>query len=416
MKNMGKTRLQTLKGFRDFLPEKMAIRREVIRRLKNVFEKYGFEELQTPALEYQEVLLGKYGEEAEKLMYLFKDRGGRGVGLRYDLTVPLARAMTTNTNLPIPFKRYQIQPVWRAEKPQRGRYREIYQCDVDVVGTSSPLADAEILAITNDSLSTLGFTSFSLRVNSRQVLYDAMKKSKIPKESWMTTISSIDKLDKKPKKDVEKELVDKGLTKSQIEKVFKEIENAKPDKFLESVIICASKFGLSTTLKFDPTLARGLDYYTGPIFETVVDKPKIGSISGGGRYDKLLKELGGPDYPATGTSFGLDRIVDVIEELDLLKELPKTTVQALVTIFSDKLLDSSVEAVNLLRKSGINAELFPDENTKLDKQLKYADKKGISWAVIIGPQEAIRGKVMLKNLTSKTQEKIPTGALLTRIK
>lgn len=172
---MGKVTLQPLKGFRDFLPKKMVVRRAVIEKLRGVFEKYGYEEMQTPALEYQEVLLGKYGQEAEKLMYLFKDKGEREVGLRYDLTVPLARVMSTHRDLPIPFKRFQIQPVWRAEKPQLGRYREVYQCDVDIVGSPSPMADAEILAITYDALTSLEFDSFKIRVNSRHVLFSAMK-------------------------------------------------------------------------------------------------------------------------------------------------------------------------------------------------------------------------------------------------
>jgi histidyl-tRNA synthetase len=415
MDGMDKTKLQPLKGFRDFLPEKMTIRNKVIKRLRGVFEKYGFDEAQTPALEYQEVLLGKYGEEAEKLMYLFKDQGKRNVGLRYDLTVPLARLMASSRNLPTPFKRYQIQPVWRAEKPQKGRYREIYQCDVDIVGSSSPLADAEILAVTNDSLSALGFTSFIIKINSRKVLFESMKKAKIPKQQWLATIQSIDKLNKKSRAKVKKELSKKGLLKKQVENVFKTIESAKPDNFLKQVINYAEKLGVGKNLVFDPTLARGLDYYTGPIFESQVDKPKIGSITGGGRYDELLKDLGGPDLPATGTSIGLDRAADAIDELGLWKDVPRTTTKVLVTIFSPDFIDRSVEAVSLLRKANINTELYPDAKAKLNKQLKYADGKGLEWVVIIGPNETLKNSVTLKNLKTKTQETIPVQALLTKI-
>ncbi|MFV1917049.1 MAG: ATP phosphoribosyltransferase regulatory subunit, partial [Patescibacteria group bacterium] len=227
---------QTLKGFRDYLPEKMIIRSRVIRRLRSVFEKYGYDELQTPALEYKEVLTGKYGEEAEKLMYLFTDQGGRDVGLRYDLTVPLTRVMASNRDLAIPFKRYQIQPVWRGDAPQKGRYREIYQCDVDIVGSKSPMADAEILAIISDSLTILGFDSFKTRINSRKVLNESMSSAKIPKESWLTVISSVDKLEKKGKSSVKKELGEKGLSKSQIDNVFKKLESAKPDPFLNRTL------------------------------------------------------------------------------------------------------------------------------------------------------------------------------------
>lgn len=411
-----KKKLQTLKGFRDFLPEKMSIRNKVVDILCEVFEKYGFDEVQTPALEYKEVLSGKYGEEAEKLMYLFKDQGGRNVGLRYDLTVPLARFMAANRSLPIPFKRYQIQPVWRAEKPQKGRYRELYQCDVDIVGSESPLADAEILAITYDSLTSLGFSSFQIRLNSRKVLNECLEKAKIPKDKWSTSIQSIDKLEKKGKVKVSKELIDKGISESKAENLFTAIELAEPDAFLKETIKYAQKLGVSKNLVFDSTLARGLDYYTGPIFESSVDKPKIGSVTGGGRYDKLLKDLGGPDFTATGTSIGLDRVVDVIEELDLWKKIPQTTTKVLVTVFSEDLLGRSIEITSLLRKSGVNTELYPDIDVKLNKQLKYADKKGLPYAVIIGPDEILKNQVMLKDLNKKTQEKIPTQALLTKIK
>jgi histidyl-tRNA synthetase len=406
--------LQTLKGFRDFLPGKMAIRREVIKRLEKVFEKYGFAELQTPSLEYQEVLRGKYGKEAEKLMYLFKDPGGRGVGLRYDLTVPLARVMASYQDLPRPFRRYQIQSAWRAEKPQKGRYREFTQCDVDIVGSDSPLADAEILALTSDVLEALEFSSFKIKVNSRQVLFSSMKEVGIPEEKWLTILRSIDKLDKKSQEEVEKELSEKGLTDKQIAEVFTAIQSAKPDSFLNEVIKNAKTMG-AKNIEFSPTLSRGLDYYTGPIFETVVDKPKIGSIAGGGRFDKLLGELGGPDLPATGTSFGLDRLADVIEELNLWPNITETPTTVLVTVFSPELLDESIRTASLFRKENINTEIYPNEDVKLDKQLKYADRKNIPWVVIIGPEEVKTGKVVLKNLTTGKQKFLAVENLIKEI-
>jgi len=404
------------KGLRDFLPETMAVRNMVIGRLRSVFEKYGFDELQTPAMESQEILLGKTGESAEKLMYLFKDPGGRDVGLRYDLTIPLARVMTENRDLTLPFKRYQIQPVWRAEKPQKGRYRQILHCDIDIVGSASPMADAEILAIINHCLVLLGFDKFKIRLNSRVVLFESMKSAKVPKDKWLTVIQSIDKLDKKSKSEVEKELNDKSLNKTQIKAVFDELSKAKPDEHLQKTIVLAEKLGVEKNLEFDPTLSRGLDYYTGPIFETVVEEPKIGSITGGGRYDTLLKDLNGPDLPATGTSFGLDRIVDVVIENNLLKDIPPTSTQVLVTVFSEKTLDKSIEIVNLLRKSGINSELYTDANTKLEKQLKYADKKSLPWAVIAGPKEILADQVVLKNLKTKRQQTVAVESLLVTIK
>ena len=411
---MDKQQLQTLKGFRDFLPGDMIIRNEVIERLRKIFESFGFDELQTPSLERAEVLTGKYGEEAEKLMYLFDDPGERRVGLRYDLTVPLARFMAGNPNSPKPFKRYQIQPVYRAENTQKGRYREIYQCDIDIVGSSSPLVDAEILAITNQVFSNLGFTGFKIKVNSRILLNDLLKKAKVPENLWTTTIISIDKLYKKDKSEVVEELRKKGLNKKNIEDTFAAFETAKPDDFLNKTIKYAQKMGVNNNLIFDPFLARGLDYYTGPIFETVVEKPKIGSLSGGGRYDKLLAKLGGIDLPATGTSFGLERIIDTINDLNLWPDVKKTNTLVLVTIFSEETLDSSLSIVNLLRPAGIDSELYPDPEVKLEKQLKYADKKGIPWAVIIGPDEILKNEVILKNLEAKTQETVSQKALLSK--
>lgn len=411
---MAKKVLQTLKGFRDFLPEKMTIRNEVIKRLREVFEKYGFSELQTPSLEYQEILLGKYGKEAEKLMYLFEDPGGRKVGLRYDLTVPLARVASTYQALTKPFKRYQIQPVWRAEKPQKGRYREFYQCDVDTIGSTSPLADAEIIAITSDSLKALKFSNFKIRINSRAVLFSSMEAAGLAENKWKTAIVSIDKLNKKSKAEVEEELASKGLKFEQIKALFNSIKKARPDNFLNQVISYAQKLG-AAGIEFDSALARGLDYYTGPIFESVVDKPKIGSVTGGGRYDKLLKSLGGPDLPAVGTTIGLDRVADVIEELNLWPNLTKTPAKVLVTIFSPKELNASLEVVKLIRNQGINAEIYPDENTRLNKQLKYADKKQIPYTVIIGPEETKEKKVLIKEMETGKQKRVDLKDLAVHI-
>lgn len=400
-------KLQTLKGFRDFLPKDMAIRNEAIRRLRAVFEKYGFDELQTPALEYAEVLKGKYGQEAEKLMYLFRDPGNREVGLRYDLTVPFARAIANNPNLPKPFRRYQIQPAYRAENTQKGRYREFYQCDVDIVGSPSPLADAEIIAIINDSLSALGFKNYKIRVNSRQVLFSIMEEAGIEKTKWLAVIQSIDKLDKKAREEVEAELASKDVTSEQIKNVFAALSKAKPDDFLTQTISYAKQLvGAQDQIRFDPALARGLNYYTGPIFESVVEEPKIGSITGGGRYDQLLKNLGGPDLPATGTTIGLDRVCDVIEELNLWPDLPKTATRVLVTVFSKELVDKSVKISNNLRKFGVATELYSDDTAKMEKQLKYADQKGIPSVVIIGPEEAEKGTLQLKDMETGKQEEL----------
>mgnify|MGYP000222759246 CR=1 FL=1 len=404
---------QTLKGFRDFFPEEMAVRKEVMRRLAVVFEKYGFEELATPAIEYKEVLMGKYGEEAEKLMYLFNDPGERGVGLKYDLTVPLARAVANKGEIALPFKRYQMQPVWRAENTQKGRYREFYQCDIDIVGSSSPLADGEILAVISDSLSTLGFINFSICVNSRTVLFAIMDKANVPTDKRLTAIQSLDKLDKKSKEEVQEELAKKGFDSEQITKMFQELGRATPDEYLTKTIETAEKLG-ATNIVFSPAISRGLDYYTGPIFETVVTEPKIGSLTGGGRYDNLLKTLGGPDLPAVGTTIGLERIIDVITELNLWPEISKTTTKALVTIFNESLEEVSITTAKKLRARGINTELYPT-NAKLEKQLKYADRKKLPFVIIIGEDEVANGKVVLKNLVSGEQTTVTLDEAVTII-
>lgn len=408
---------RTLAGFRDFLPEEMAVRRKVMEILRRVFETYGFSEMQTPALEYQDILLGKYGEEAEKLMYLFEDQGKRAIGLRYDLTVPTARVVAQYPNLAKPFKRYQIQQVYRADKPQKGRYREVTQCDIDTFGTTSPLADAEIIAVIYESLLALGFKSFTIRLNSRQVLFDLMRKAGVSEERYLTMIQTIDKLDKKTRTDVEKELEDKGLSKDQATDIFRSIEDAVPDDNLKTVMDFARQLGVpNEIIKFDPVLSRGLDYYSGSIFETVVTEPKIGSITGGGRYDQLIGQFTGQNVPAVGTTLGLDRIADVISELKLWPEMEKTKTKVLVTIFSPNLLNNSLRILNDLRNLGIPTEIYLDQTTKLDKQLKYADQKGIPYAVILGPEEAEKNLVTVKNLRTKEQKTIPAENVLDEIK
>lgn len=394
---------QTLKGFRDFLPDSMAVRNRVISTLKQVFESYGFAELQTPTLEYAEVLKGKYGEEAEKLMYIFKDPGGREVGLKYDLTVPLARVISQFPNIQYPFKRYQIQPAFRAENTQKGRYREFYQCDIDTVGSSSPLSDAEILAVISDSLTALRFTNFTIRINSRQVLFDLLAQANIPEEKNLTVIQSLDKLDKKSKQEVTQELISKQIDQSQVENLFSLLDSSQPDSWLQKVIDLSQSLG-AKNIKFDPTMARGLDYYTGAIFETVVTEPRIGSITGGGRYDNLIKTLGGPDLPAVGTTIGLDRIVDVISDLQLWKGIPLTPTKILVTVFSPELLEASLKLSLNLRQSNISSELYPYTDEKLDKQIKYAAQKGIPYVAILGPEEINNNSVTIKNLKTSTQQ------------
>ena len=404
---------QTLKGFRDILPEKMRIRNYVLSIFKDVFESFGFEPLETPSLEYATTLLGKYGEEADRLVYRFKDRGGREVAMPYDLTVPVSKVLAMYQNkIPLPFKRYQIQRVWRAEKPQKERYREILQCDVDIFGVASPLADAEIIAVIYNVLGKLGFKKFTTRINSRQALFKMLENADLPEKMWLTTLQTLDKIDRKGNASVKNELTEKGLSEEKAAGIISYWTALKPQENDESLVEIENYLKLlgvdQNSYKFDPTLVRGLDYYTGPIFETVVEKPKIGSITGGGRYDRLIAQLGGPETPATGTTIGLDRICDVISELGLLEKELEPAAQALITIFSPELLGESIKLTNQLRAEGVNINLYPDPETRLDKQLKYADRGGIPYAIILGPQEIEKGQATIKNMETGEQLLVPT--------
>lgn len=409
-------KLQTPKGFRDFLPEQTRVRNWVRGILIEVFENFGFEPLETPTLEYASTLLGKYGAEADKLVYTFKDRGGRELGLNYDLTVPAARVLAQYQNqISLPFKRYQIQPAYRAENPQKGRYRQFIQCDVDTFGVASPLADAEIIAVIYTVLKKLNFDKFKIRINSRQVLFQMLEQAGIgDKKLQLAVLQSIDKLDKKSEDEVIQEVQNKGLSDSMATTLLEIIKQAQPDQGLQELFDYLEQYGIDKSYwEFSPSLVRGLDYYTSAIFETYVEEPKIGSVTGGGRYDNLISQLGGPDTPATGTTIGFDRICDVIEELGLIKSVDKKRV--LVTIFSPELVNKSIETTGFLRDRQIACELYPDPNTKLEKQLKYADKKQIPFVVIIGPEEASNNQVVCKDLKTGEQEKLSMEKLIERL-
>lgn len=382
--------LQTLKGFRDFLPEEARKRQYVINTLKKVFESYGFEPLETPALEYEEILLGKYGAEGDKLMYRFEDNGGRKVVLRYDQTVPLARVVAQYGNqLPTPFKRYQIQPVWRAENTQRGRFREFLQCDADIVGSSSVPSDAEVITIVGKSLQALGFEKFTILINSREIL----KKS----GATQNFLRVLDKQDKVTKDDFLKLIAE---AKEYDKQAYEYLKNSKSDDDPSLKEIFKNR---DFNLFYLPTLARGLDYYTGIIFEVKIDGYTSGSVCGGGRYDKLIGMFAGKDIPAVGFAFGFDRILEAMEQFSLFpKDLATTKV--LVTVFSMELGADSIIVANKLREAGINTELWLEADTKLEKQLKYADLKGIPYVAIIGPDEAKNNTVTLKELKTQTQQ------------
>ena len=332
---MNKIALQILKGTRDFLPAQFILRKKVIEIIARTFERFGFEPMETPAMEYAETLEGKYGEEGDRLIYKFEDRGGRKVALRYDLTVPLARTMAMY-QVEKPFRRYQIAPVWRADKPQKGRFREFWQCDADIVGSREVWADAEVLAVTYCALKNLGFNEFTIRINNRKLLNGMALYGGVTDKEMAGFFRIIDKAEKVGWDEVKKELASKNFSEKTIDKTIAlMVEDTQGDTALsrlkttlagipsaqegiaelEEIQRCLVNLGVEQrNVLFDGSLARGLDYYTGPIFETIIEKPRIGSISGGGRFDSLIGMFSGKDVPATGTSLGLERIITVMEE------------------------------------------------------------------------------------------------------
>lgn len=410
MKNMIKP--QTLKGFRDFLPQEARKRQYVIDKLKTVFESFGFEPLETPALEYEEILTGKYGEEGDKLMYRFEDNGKRRVAMRYDQTVPLARVVAQYGNdLPMPFKRYQIQPVWRADKPQKGRYREFVQCDIDTVGINASIADAEIIAIAAKALESLGFKNFTILLNDRRVFSELVANGSVSQKEMDDAVIAIDKLKKISEEGVIDELVKKEFSKDRAQEVLRLIRNQEKTDTLQDISRYLETIpSLKEKIRFDPTLARGLSYYTGAIFETETEEYPVGSICSGGRYDNLIGMFAGKQIPAVGISFGFDRTIEAMEELKLFPpDLTNSVTKVLVTIFSEDLKQKSLETANKLHEQDINTEIYlgeVKEKNPLEKQLKYADQKQIPYVIIIGPEEVEKNVVTLKNLQTREQKQI----------
>jgi histidyl-tRNA synthetase len=399
------TKPQTLKGFRDFLPKDMGVRNLVKNTLIEVFENYGFSPLETPALEYASVLKGKYSNETDdKLGYFFKDNGDREIGLRYDLTVPTAKVLAIYSNdVQFPFKRYQIQPVWRAENTQKGRYREFLQCDIDIFGTNSPIADAEIISVIYTGIQKLNFKNAIITINSRSVLLDILAKSNI-KNDQKSVLQSLDKIGKISEDGVKNELNSKGLSELQINNLFKYIKDAQPDEPLKQVLDKLKNLNIpDSAYKFDPTLVRGCDYYTGTIFEVSVLKPNIGAIGGGGRYDNLIATLGGPNIPAVGFSFGFERLVDVIQELNLIPQVNQSKTKVLVANFGPETETNILNLVSNLRNKNIASIVYPN-NDKLAKQIKYALSLGIPYLAIIGTDESKNNQITIKNLNTTEQK------------
>ncbi len=404
---MEKIEPRTLKGFPDYSPADQLARQAVFAKIQSVFERFGFLPLSTPAIEYKEILMGKYGDD-EKLIYSFKDNGDRDVALRYDLTVPLARYVAQNQGkLVYPFKRYQIAPVWRAENTQKGRLREFYQCDIDVVGTESFLADAEVMACICKAIEEIGVKDYELRINDRSVLSGF----------GAGTIRAIDKFDKIGVEGVVKELEAAGVEATEIEEVKKLLEPGgrpqAPQKIEQLIQILLEQGLAEANVLFDPTIARGLDYYTSTVFEIKIkSKPEFGSIAGGGRYDNLVDQFSDKPLPAVGGSIGIDRLLQAMSEMGLAQAA--AAVQVLVINQDAALEKDYVALAAVLRSGGISTELYY-EPAKLEKQFKYAENKGISYAVIMGQAEKDKGTVQVKNLATRQQKEIQRGYVVSSI-
>jgi len=426
-----------LKGFKDYLPDPMIVRRRMINQVCEVFERYGFSPLETPALEYTDILLGKMGEDAEKLLYRFKDNGDRDITLRYDLTVPLARVVGMNRNMPMPFKRYQVGNVWRAESPGRGRFREFLQCDVDIVGTSSLVADAECLAVDAAVMSALGVKA-TIRFNNRKVFRGLQELLSIADNPRMDAVlRSVDKLAKIGDAGVREELrtaagldgaaIDRtmrfcaiagtpGEVLAQLDALFATSEIGQQGVAeLRTVLANALAMGVQPEMAvIDPSIARGLDYYTGTVFETFLnDLPTLGSVMSGGRYDTLVGLYAGQEIPAVGISVGLDRLLAGMIELGLLSS-PKCVTELLMVAFSEGEMPYVLGLAADLRARGAKAEVYLDAAAKMKKAMKYADALGIKQVLIAGPDEVAAQTVTLKDMVAGTQAVMPRAELLGR--
>jgi len=392
---------QTLKGFRDFLPAEARKRDWLRGKLAEIMTQWGFEPLETPTLESLELFQGQIGEE-EKLFFQFQDPGGRDVALRYDQTVPTCRLVAQNqSQLTFPFKRYQIQPAFRAEKPQRGRYREFLQCDADIFGVSSPVADAEVIALSLDIYRQLGFEQAQVKINDRSLLTD------IP----YPVIVAIDKLEKIGETGVIAEMKRKGFSDGEAQSFLDTVRSLKPNATIQIILDYLQALGFpSDWYTFEPTIARSFSYSTGPIWEVVIPGSP-GSVLGGERFDKLTEKISGVAIPATGFGLGFDRTLETMEANNLLPDF-KQSIQVLVTLFSDKTMAQSVSVANVLRNANLNVSIYPDPEAKLAKQVKYADKLGIPFVVILGEDEVAQNAVTIKNMATGEQKTVPVDQVV----
>jgi histidyl-tRNA synthetase len=425
---------------RDFLPADMLKREYVFGVVRDVFHLYGFEPMQTPILELKETLYGKYGEDAEKLIYSSQHPGGKEeVAMRYDLTVPLARVVAQYENeIKLPFKRYQLSPVFRAERPQRGRYREFFQCDADIVGIGGMIADAEIISLMVTVLRRLNFQQFRVKINNRKLLTGMGQYSGVPDSQLSDLYRSVDKFDKIGAEGVQKELTERGLAADAVQRMMSLVTSRKSGlenlDFVESLMkdIPAAADGIrelrelvvyltdvgvpEAFYEFDFTMVRGLGYYTGPIFETIITEPNLGSVTGGGRYDDLIGLFRKDSLPTVGTSLGIERIIDLMDILNLYPaHIGGTVVEVLVAVFNDGTRSESTRLAAELRAAGVKTELYMQDKG-LGKQFDYANKKGIPLVAVIGPDEIAQGAVKLKRLSDGAEMSAGRSEVVERVR
>jgi histidyl-tRNA synthetase len=457
---MPSNKTQPARGMRDFLPEDVRRREYVIGVVKEVYERYGFEPLETPAVENIETLTGKYGEEGNQLIFKILKRGvhaGSGetdLALRYDLTVPLARVVAEyRDQLPKFFKRYQIQPVWRADRPARGRFREFYQCDVDVLGSRSIVVEAEICAAASEVLNKLGFSDFCIRLNHRKILTGILGVAGVPLDSHEPALVALDKLDKIGREGVEKEFAARDVNASTGKRLLDffgdlmeldhaaDVAVALDDKYqalnravlgrviefvgdnemgargveeLQSIVEFAEAFRITKHLRIDPSLARGLSYYTGAIMEIKV-KDLAGSLGGGGRYDNLVGMFLGQDVPACGFSLGLERIIVVMGERNMFPApVGSSHADVMVAIWNEETIGQSIRLAQELRAGGLTVDLYPEVD-KLGKQFKYAAARRLPFVAILGDDERARGEVGIKNMSTGEQRSVRREALVAEL-
>ena len=418
-------------GTRDFLPDDIRRREHVISVVRDVYERYGFEPLETPAFENIETLLGKYGEEGNKLIFKILKRGEHeaageaDLALRYDLTVPLARVVAQYQNvLPKFWKRYQIQPVWRADRPARGRFREFYQCDVDAMGSFSPTVEVEVLAAVSEVLNRLGFVDFTIRLNHRQILGALLQGAGIDPAKHGDALVAIDKLDKIGADGVTRELAARGIPESLVPGLLSSFAAAEQLEWLrghvggtaqrealatlQTILELSEKTAAAGRVKLDPSLARGLSYYTGAIMEIAV--PDLaGSLGGGGRYDNLVGMFLGRDVPACGFSLGLERIIVVMTERGMFPAaVAGAGIDVMVTLWNGESRADAMVLAGELRSAGLRVDVYP-ETDKLGKQFRYASSRQVPFVAVVGDDERAQGNVSIKDLRSGEQQTVPRG-------